>query len=244
MSTENFVFSIPTGMDKQLKQQLIKYLTALQTETLKNPIPMPFRFQLMVMDLDEKPTTKTIDVMEKVNNLFRSCFSKGINREYSPIPKTQQELSEMQERLNAQKPEVEQPPLGCIPRWVVAEHRIKELDNAIRTYINSGKPAPIHWIEEQIYLTKNLGKWKEEETIYFKEKSLRGTGRTTKLCDEYVGRVLGCPGKWVEIEDHTNNPNNNRMLWERVIKRLQSEHPTIQIYRRETGDSFQVMRRF
>lgn len=43
---------------------------------------------------------------------------------------------------------VQPPPLGLCPRWVVTEHRIQEIKDAINRYINEDKPVPVEWIEE------------------------------------------------------------------------------------------------
>lgn len=52
--------------------------------------------------------------------------------------------------------EVERPPLGLTPRWVMVEQRYGAVCAAISRYYNAGKKIPIEWIEEYNELIDKL----------------------------------------------------------------------------------------
>ena len=41
------------------------------------------------------------------------------------------------------------PPLGIKPRFLVAEARFEEIDNAIKRFLSAYRPIPVEWIEER-----------------------------------------------------------------------------------------------
>ena len=53
----------------------------------------------------------------------------------------------------------------------------------------------------------------------------RMTGRTTKMVDEFIQKLYKNEGEWVEIYDHYPSRNADRMVLDKVIKRMQIEHP-------------------
>jgi len=53
----------------------------------------------------------------------------------------------------------------------------------------------------------------------------RMTGRTTKMVDEFVQKLYKNEGEWVEMYDHFPSMQASRMVLEKVIKRMQIEHP-------------------
>lgn len=46
------------------------------------------------------------------------------------------------------QPETKRPPLGLRPKWIVAEHRKAEIDEAMMRYKNAGKEIPMEWHDE------------------------------------------------------------------------------------------------
>jgi hypothetical protein len=48
------------------------------------------------------------------------------------------------------------PPLGLRPRWIVDEHRLKEIKEAIERYCIAKTPIPTEWMEEFIEINKRL----------------------------------------------------------------------------------------
>ena len=48
------------------------------------------------------------------------------------------------------------PPLGCRPRFIVAEQRLTELDEALERYIAAGLDLPEEWLEERTELLEWL----------------------------------------------------------------------------------------
>lgn len=56
-------------------------------------------------------------------------------------------------------------------------------------------------------------------------KSLRATGRTTRLVDYYVQELFNNIGKFVSINDHYSTYSANLILFNKICKRLESEHP-------------------
>lgn len=43
----------------------------------------------------------------------------------------------------------QKPPLGLRPRFIVAEHRVREIDEAIQRYAEAGWDIPAAWVEER-----------------------------------------------------------------------------------------------
>jgi hypothetical protein len=54
-------------------------------------------------------------------------------------------------------PESKIPPLGCRPRFIVAELRARELVSAMERYFDAGKSSPDEWHEELAELNEWLG---------------------------------------------------------------------------------------
>lgn len=40
------------------------------------------------------------------------------------------------------------PPIGIIPRWLATEHRINDIQRAVREYMCMSREIPIEWIVE------------------------------------------------------------------------------------------------
>ena len=53
----------------------------------------------------------------------------------------------------------------------------------------------------------------------------RMTGRTTQMVDEFIQKLYKNEGEWVEIYDHYPSRNADRMIMEKIIRRMQFEHP-------------------
>ena len=53
----------------------------------------------------------------------------------------------------------------------------------------------------------------------------RMTGRTTQMVDGFIQKLYKNEGEWVEIYDHYPSRNAARMIMEKIIRRLQFEHP-------------------
>lgn len=58
----------------------------------------------------------------------------------------------------------------------------------------------------------------------FIELSSRLRGRTTRLVDSYIQDIYEHQGEWVEIEDHNSTPQDNRIVLNRIIARMELEH--------------------
>lgn len=48
------------------------------------------------------------------------------------------------------------PPIGLRPRWIVAEHRLIEIEEAIQRYTAVNKNIPIEWVSEKYELIDYL----------------------------------------------------------------------------------------
>ena len=53
----------------------------------------------------------------------------------------------------------------------------------------------------------------------------RMTGRTTQMVDGFIQKLYKNEGEWVEIYDHYPSRNADHMIMEKIIRRLQFEHP-------------------
>ena len=53
----------------------------------------------------------------------------------------------------------------------------------------------------------------------------RMTGRTTQMVDGFIQKLYKNEGEWVEIYDHYPSRNADRMIMEKIIRRMQFEHP-------------------
>lgn len=60
-----------------------------------------------------------------------------------------------------------------------------------------------------------------------KEKSGRRIGNTTRLADFYI-QVLFNRGE-VQVQDHHSDYNSHRALLERILKRITTEHPRVNL---------------
>lgn len=52
---------------------------------------------------------------------------------------------------------VVKPPLGLRPRFIVAEHRVREIDEAIQRFAEAGWAVPQAWTDERVELVEWLG---------------------------------------------------------------------------------------
>ena len=50
------------------------------------------------------------------------------------------------------EPQIKKPPLGLTPKWIMDEHRMQDIHEAIMRYKQSNKEIPSEWIEEYISL--------------------------------------------------------------------------------------------
>ncbi len=57
------------------------------------------------------------------------------------------------------------------------------------------------------------------------ELSYRATGRTTRIIDEYIQELYRHLGEWIEIEDHYPSPQADRMVLDKIMARMELEHP-------------------
>lgn len=53
----------------------------------------------------------------------------------------------------------------------------------------------------------------------------RMTGRTTQMVDNFIQKLYKNEGEWVDIYDHYPSRNADRMIMEKIIRRMQFEHP-------------------
>lgn len=53
----------------------------------------------------------------------------------------------------------------------------------------------------------------------------RMTGRTTQMVDGFIQKLYKNEGEWVGIYDHYPSRNADRMIMEKIIRRMQFEHP-------------------
>lgn len=54
----------------------------------------------------------------------------------------------------------------------------------------------------------------------------RMTGRTTRMVDEFIQKLYKNEGEWVPIYDHYPSIQAHRMMLQKVIKRMEFEHPS------------------
>ncbi|MEC1709848.1 hypothetical protein P9E09_20040 [Bacillus mojavensis] len=57
---------------------------------------------------------------------------------------------------NHLKSQIEEPPLGVIPKWLHDEHRIKDLKAAINRYLGNNHEVSAEWIDEYNLLVKSI----------------------------------------------------------------------------------------
>ena len=55
----------------------------------------------------------------------------------------------------------------------------------------------------------------------------RRTGRTTRLCDDFIQKLFQNVGKEIQIYDHYVTYSSDDMLTEKIINRLKLEHPHV-----------------
>ena len=65
---------------------------------------------------------------------------------------------------------------------------------------------------------------KEMINKFLEENNDRGTGRTTRLIDSYIQELFNNKGSHIDIKDHYNSREADRILVNKIEKRLQSEH--------------------
>lgn len=57
------------------------------------------------------------------------------------------------------------------------------------------------------------------------ELSGRLTGRTTRIIDEYIQELYRHQGEWIEIKDHHPSPQSDRIALNKIMTRMELEHP-------------------
>lgn len=62
---------------------------------------------------------------------------------------------------------------------------------------------------------------------FLEENNDRATGRTTRLVDSYIQELFNNKGSYIDIKDHYNSREADRILVNKIEKRLQSEHRVI-----------------
>ena len=67
--------------------------------------------------------------------------------------------------------------------------------------------------------------------------SVRVTGRTTRLVDEYIQKLYTNRGEFVPIIDHYGTRGANELLASKILKRMELEHKKDPIDIRRYGDS-------
>lgn len=53
----------------------------------------------------------------------------------------------------------------------------------------------------------------------------RMNGETTRRVDAYIQELYKNKGEWIEIYDHFPSINAHRMILEKIIRRMEFEHP-------------------
>ena len=103
-------------------------------------------------------------------------------------------------------------------------------------YLDNATPEQLEkdWAELEKYnhdgteMLDVLPSFYNEETQLLREVlelEYRATGATTRLADEYIQKLYENEGKWIEIHDHYGTVNADRLLLDKIIKRLELEHP-------------------
>jgi hypothetical protein len=82
-----------------------------------------------------------------------------------------------------QTPGVTRPPLGLRPRFIVAEHRVAEIDAAIQRYEDAGWEVPAVWTAERAELLS----WLSRNTSHGDGPS--GQTRDAEVFDEALAAV-------------------------------------------------------
>ena len=57
------------------------------------------------------------------------------------------------------------------------------------------------------------------------EIRIRMTGMTTRLADSYIQELYHNPNEWITVHDHYPSRNADRMLLEKILRRMAYEHP-------------------
>lgn len=53
---------------------------------------------------------------------------------------------------------IEPSPLGITPRFIMAENRFADIDDAIKRFVEAYQPIPVEWIEERNEIIDYLNK--------------------------------------------------------------------------------------
>ena len=88
------------------------------------------------------------------------------------------------------KPPMEKPPLGLRPRWIVDEHRAKEITEAIRRYRAEGKEIPPEWTEEFMEIQDRKMKDRPDANVKPGQSAVNGM-----VCIDDLGEVGLTKGK-------------------------------------------------
>lgn len=67
----------------------------------------------------------------------------------------------------------------------------------------------------------------------------RATGRTTRLCDEYIQKLF-TEGSTGYIEDHYNSKRADRLLTDKIKNRLLAEHSNTTFYILECSKGIEI----
>ena len=67
------------------------------------------------------------------------------------------------------------------------------------------------------------------------ELSGRATGRTTRIIDKYIQELYKHQGEWIEIKDHFPSPRADRMVLNKIMARMELEHPGDKVYVDKSG---------
>ena len=72
----------------------------------------------------------------------------------------------------------------------------------------------------------------------------RATGRTTRELDELVYRFFTAPyGEWIAVVDHYDGRMANDMLFNKFMKRMETEHPSVEVEYRKNVNPIVVRRK-
>ncbi len=72
----------------------------------------------------------------------------------------------------------------------------------------------------------------------------RATGRTTREVDELVYRFFTAPyGEWIAVVDHYEGRRADDMLFNRFMKRMETEHPSVEVEYRKNVNPIVVRRK-
>ena len=72
----------------------------------------------------------------------------------------------------------------------------------------------------------------------------RATGRTTRVVDELVYKFFTAPyGEWIAVVDHYDGRMADNMLFNKFMKRMETEHPSAEVEYRKNANPIVVRRK-